>query len=256
MKFRNLIPCEMCTHILGKASTLKILFDHQVPLSINGLDRGQLFARLDSPLHKENLYDNFLPYSESRIEENLKRFTTETNRTFDKLGISSDERKLIMPELRYFPGTNFLPYTIPYFLFHPYDEESMKNTIIEKLGWKRPDHDDIHSHHDCDVKMACFAIYAAMGTGGQLDYELSVDIREGKLSREKALKRLASAEKEIDISDSPYESIEEYFGIPKDIFERRIQQKAKIYPILDYIEKCIMPIYKLFKKQNDPFMNL
>jgi len=85
MKFRNLIPCEMCTHILGKALTLKILFDHQVLLSINGLDRGQLFARLNYPLYREFLYDNFLPYSESRIEENLKRFTLKTNMTFAKL---------------------------------------------------------------------------------------------------------------------------------------------------------------------------
>jgi hypothetical protein len=107
----------------------------------------------------------------------------------DKRELAQVKREFII-DLDRFEHAATVPDLVAFFLYHPYDEEAMKSTLEENVGWQRPPNDAIMSHHDCAIHdAAAYLYYQSLGYP-LLAQELSAGIRLGEITREQALERL------------------------------------------------------------------
>ena len=127
----------------------------------------------------------------------------------------------------------------------------MKKTLIEKVGWRRPNKDDLHGHYDCELKKTVGFVFSKLGFS-DLDFELSQDIRESKLSREEAIKRLDRAKKELTGISRPFLKYEEFFGMSEADWLRRTKLLLKLRPAYRLMIKLSTPIITKMKK--DPLL--
>ena len=224
------LPCLMCTYILGPALVAKAAIEHRVPLKIWGLDRGQLFARLTETECRRAIYDQLVEFNPAaariRQEAGLKKIGA----LLSKLGLNVQERHTIMPAGPTLKGTDLVPEQLRYYLFHSYDEATIKQTIQEHAGWVPPAGDDMRGHFDCELKKAVSYTYPAMGICSPLEWELSVDIREGKITREAAMERVAAERRRALSCERPYEAYRLRFGLSESAFERKIRSLRAIAP--------------------------
>jgi hypothetical protein len=93
-------------------------------------------------------------------------------------------------DLERFERAATVPDLVGFFLYYPYDEELLKRTLEEHIGWKRPPDDAIMSHHDCAIHDAAAYLYHKCLGYPLLAQELSAAIRMGEVTREQALERL------------------------------------------------------------------
>lgn len=232
LKSNNIKPCQMCSILLGCIGIIKIAIDNQVPLIMWGSDHGQLFYNIQSPLIKKQLLGYLSPYIESKAKNNMEKMIEYMRNEFNKLGVTHEEQKLFIPETPYLRDTTSVPQFLHYFLFHPYDEESIKQTLIKEIGWVRPSGDELRGHFDCALKPAVIAAESNVLPEPHLKFELSVDIRQGKLTREQALERLEHENKKVENTvENPYKLYEKWFDIPLKTFEkkiRRVKMKARL----------------------------
>jgi hypothetical protein len=224
------LPCLMCTYILGPALVAKAAIEHRVPLIIWGLDRGQLFARLTEKKSRCAIYDQLVAFDPAaariRQEAGLKKIGA----MLSKLGLSASERSTIMPAGPTLEGTDLVPEQLRYYLFHVYDEVMIKQTIQTHAGWVPPDGDALRGHFDCELKKAVSYTYPAMGICSPLEWELSVDIREGKITREAAMERVAAERTRALSCERPYEAYQQYFGLSERAFAGKIRALRAIAP--------------------------
>jgi hypothetical protein len=85
-----------------------------------------------------------------------------------------------------------LPEFVGYFLYQDYDEKTMMADLEKELGWTRPEDRQLLTHADCAVHEAAGYLHHHVFGHSMLCFELSVMIREGRMTREKALERLAA----------------------------------------------------------------
>ena len=252
-KPHNYIPCKVCSYTLAYPLMTKIAVEYSVPKIMWGFDRGQLFSNLFT------MPDKWLV--DTGLHQNPKTSVADVVRSTEKelieLGLSPEQRKLIVPSHLDLTGTGETPEHVSFFLFHPYDEEKMKRVLIENMGWVRPPDDAVHGHYDCGMKQAVSYAELAIGMGGMLEGELSVDIREGKLSRVFALKRLEKEHKEIVCCEHPFKTIEDVCGISEESFLRKTRRLGRIAPIINGVFRIVAKIHGLFSETaNDPLFFL
>ncbi len=84
--------------------------------------------------------------------------------------------------------TRPFPYTINPFPIIGYDEHTIYQTI-SKLGWKRPDDVDPNSSN-CQLNSFGIVKHKKNLNFHPYDYEMSMLVRLGKISRDEALKRI------------------------------------------------------------------
>jgi len=221
-------PCPACFSA-GFGMTLKVAVERRIPLIVHGRSRSQMFKELAPGTRDPTL--RLIPLS-------LAPFDAEANaravRKFSKalrlmlLTVRNrDLRRRAAREYFIEPGLPADPEAVPeiigYFLFRPYDERRMMDTLEAEIGWRRPERTDILTHHDCDAHDAADYLYRHAHGYHNLCFELSVMIREGAISREEAEERLSM---EPDAEAVPEDSL-------RIVFERLGLDRAGLTGILE-----------------------
>ena len=202
-------PCAAC-FLAGFGMTLKVAVERQIPLILHGRSRSQMFKELApgtrDPTVRLIALSN-APFDAEANARAVRRFS-KALRLLLLIVRDRELRRLAAREYLADPDLLADPQAVPeflgYFLFRPYDERRMMDTLESEIGWRRPERSDILTHHDCDAHDAAdYMHYHAHGYHN-LCFELSVMIREGAISRDEAEERLSS---EPDAGAAPEDSL-------------------------------------------------
>ena len=104
--------------------------------------------------------------------------------------------KVFFPDFFEVLGSDMIPEFLGYFIYHDYNEDFIKKFLGENTIWK-PSEDESSSHSDCLIHDAVEYIRYKMFGYTILRPELSVAVRQGRISREEALKLVETEESSI-----------------------------------------------------------
>jgi len=215
---RNGLPvCLPCSSLCWLV-TRKIAIEHHIPFIVSGADRGQLLHSLSAETGHVSgsaaIWDMLTPYSEEKTQQADNPKTARKLRSWlGRFDLPSEYCAELYPDAEFLPGTNAVPLGLPYFLFHPYREKEIKRILSHEAGWKTPVNDHLHAHHDCLLHDAA-AVFLCEATGHTKTVgEISVDVREGEISREEAIAVQEHERRRLDDSRKPYAIFQSYFGI-------------------------------------------
>ncbi|RLF29158.1 MAG: hypothetical protein DRJ99_03840 [Thermoplasmata archaeon] len=188
------IPCKGCS--LGMYGTsFKFAFEKNIPLVIHGRSPQQMLREF-----APDSRDPFVPFIENSLSENNKEKQLKTLLEFAKrleklLSIENEKEDPLIDEIRtkFFPDVSrlldadMIPDFMGYFIYHEYDEEKIKSFLEKNLNWRRAENDGLLTHGDCYIHDAVeYLRYKKQGHTIMIP-ELAVMVRQGKISREKAL---------------------------------------------------------------------
>ncbi len=170
LKFGSSI-CISCIRMVNNLS-LKTAIEKNIPMVMLGNSPGQLIQS-----------ENEIIYQDNRIPYELKKGLFKP--LADKVG---DEvyQYLLLDKKDY--QTKPFPHTINPFPIIGYDETAIYKTISE-LGWRRPEDVDPNSSN-CQLNSLGIVKHKEKLNFHPYDYEMSMLVRLGKISREEALRRV------------------------------------------------------------------
>lgn len=203
-------PCQAC-YIIMYGNFIKKASEEGIPMAIHGASRPQLFKILSNENNKKQAYWPLLEMALTPIEN------INISDTYEKVwGIYAKNMSIeILNEVnRHFPDytSKSLAEFVPYFLYHPYDENKIVQFLELKMNWKRHHNYDTFTHFDCAVHDAAMYLFELTKGRSFIMSEISVSIREGTISRDDAIKRM----KEEKFNQIPIKSLQElsnYVGI-------------------------------------------
>ena len=226
-------PCPGCSYS-SYALSYKLAFERNIPLVVHGRSRSQMFRELlaGSP-------DAFLPF----VKLNLSPYDHAANLAatldarqrleyFISLAIKDEAlRARFLEEFFPPPGAiekaENLPEFVGYFLYQAYNEQKMMGELETELGWMRPEDRQLLTHADCAVHEAASYLHHQVFGHSMLCFELSVMIREGRMTREKAMERLGT---ESPLDQPPEKSL-------AYMCDRLCMERAEIAPIAKRLSK-------------------
>jgi len=170
LKFGSSI-CISCIRMVNNLS-LKTAIEKNIPMVMLGNSPGQLIQSENEIIYR----DNRIPYG---LKKGLFKPLAE------KVG---DEvyQYLLLDKKDY--QTKPFPYTINPFPIIGYDEALIYKSISE-LGWRRPEDVDPNSSN-CQLNSLGIVKHKEKLNFHPYDYEMSMLVRLGKISREEALRRI------------------------------------------------------------------
>ena len=194
LKFGSSI-CISCIRMVTNLS-LKTAIEKNIPMVMIGNSPGQLIQSENEIIYQ----DNKIPY---QLKKQLFKPLA------DKIGDEIYYYFLLNKE-EY--KTKPFPYTISPFPIIGYDENIIYQTIA-KLGWERPDDVDPNSSN-CQLNSLGIIKHKENLNFHPYDYEMSMLVRLGKISRDEALRRVEDPDNKasklaneiaakLDVSTSP-----------------------------------------------------
>ncbi|MCD6468597.1 MAG: hypothetical protein J7L32_04750 [Thermoplasmata archaeon] len=197
------IPCKGCS-VGAYGTSFKFAFERNIPLVVHGRTPAQIFREF-----APESSDPAVPFVESNLLEfdekrNLQTLMSVVERLTGLLSGGSKEKSGLMDEMIkvFFPdffevlGSDMIPEFLGYFIYHDYNEDFIKKFLGENTIWK-PSEDESSSHSDCLIHDAVEYIRYKMFGYTILRPELSVAVRQGRISREEALKLVETEESSI-----------------------------------------------------------
>jgi len=194
-------PCFGCI-MPGFFLAARAMLERKIPFFVHGRTPFQLFR---------NFYKNSSDPSIRMMELNLQNYSAkEILRFYRKMNFNTQlflwwlirkkaDRKMVAEKIFKVPklDTQFVPEMISYFLFEKYDEESIKDKLEkEHIGYKRPSHDALLGHGDCEIHEAAKILFKAKHNVIIEGLELAVMLRHGEITPEEAKKKLEQTEED------------------------------------------------------------
>ena len=250
--FKNAIKrgklCGLCTGLCTYI-TRKIAIERHIPFYVLGADRGQLFRDLSpetGPLSGARAVAAMLsPYTkEKTIRQERPGKTKQMRKWLQQFGFSETAARDLYPQSVPLPGTDMLPMNLQFFAFHDYQEKEIKNTLVNEANWIRPEDDQLHSHHDCIFHNAATYYFREANQTTITTGEICVDVREGAISKEEALKTLEIEQLHLDQMDEPYSVFQEHFGIESAYLHKAAKAFGRRMKILTNMRKLQMKLKK------------
>ncbi|HDZ00171.1 MAG TPA: hypothetical protein ENH52_01720 [Nitrospirae bacterium] len=174
LKFGSSV-CISCIRMVNNLS-LKTAIEKNIPMVMLGNSPGQIIQSENELIYQ----DNKIPYE---LKKNLFKPLSDKigSEIHDYFLLSKDQYK-IKP----------FPYTLNPFPIIGYDEKKIYQTIA-KLGWQKPDDVDPNSTN-CRLNSFGIIKHKEKLNFHPYDYEMSMLVRLGIISREEALKRVEDPE--------------------------------------------------------------
>lgn len=198
------IPCKACS-IGAYGTSFKFAFEKNIPLVIHGRSPSQMFRDF-IPSNR----DPTIPFIENNLSEYSKKNQIKTLReVLQRIqGLSVKENKesndvLKKMKQEFFPKTfkiltaRMIPEFLGFFVYHEYDENKIKDFLEKNINWKRPEKDTRIAHADCLIHDAVEYIRRKKFGYTLLTPELSVLIRQGKITKKEATKIIKENEETI-----------------------------------------------------------
>lgn len=202
-------PCVACS-FLGIALAQRYCFDQKIPFFVHGRARNQMLREISKYSHDSYLPHYPLNYRRFNFEENLHALKS-MRRSLDKVMKMLIPDKLLREtfQRQYFldpeecQREKFIPQFIAYFLMHDYNENEviafMEKHVLSNESMRLKE----YHHFDCLAHPAFMYIYKQAFGWSLLELEVAFDVRDGKVSRDNALKLI---ENEEEVHEIPEES--------------------------------------------------
>lgn len=248
--------CGLCT-ALCTAFTRKIAIEKQIPFIVLGADRGQLLRDLAPEVGPmsgaRTITDMLTPYS---VEKTLRKDNQQQSKRMrgwlSHFGFSPEMLEEIYPCATPLEGSQAVPLSLQYFLFHPYNEKEIKRILTEETGWQLPENDHLHAHHDCDFHDAATYFFREAHNTTITNGEMAVDVREGAIAYDEAMEALTIEEKRLNNMAEPYAVFQKYFDIPASFLHAAAKRNRRQTNVLRNLRKIQMifskPKLRMFDK--------
>lgn len=231
------VPCPGCSYATGLISH-RIAVERNIPMMFHGRSRSQMFRELapgSSDIFTSFLKHNFLPYEPDVIKtaflEVMGKVEGFIKSTLPDRAIREKFRQAFFPPLDIYREMARPPELLGYFLYFPYDERAMMKELEAETGWSKPRDLSLLTHNDCLVHDAVDYLYPQAFDFPLLSFELSVMIREGDLTREEALERLAEEERMVGYPEESLGFLCDRLGLSPGelpIIMKRVKEKHKL----------------------------
>lgn len=232
------LTCIACAQ-LGYALLYKLAFDRGIPLAVHGRSRVQMFKELAA-----GSKDPFIPFIASNLAPHdtrqikqagysvLAKMDYFLQKVFpDATELARVKREFVV-DIEQFEHAAAVPDLMAYFLYHPYDEERLKRTLEERIGWQRPKEDAILSHHDCAIHDAAAYLYHRSLGYPLLALELSTAVRMGDITRDQALARLRAERCLWEYPAASMNTLQERLGITEEAIGPIIRKARLLHKLL------------------------
>jgi hypothetical protein len=199
------IPCKGCS--LGAYGTsFKFAFEKNIPIVIHGRSPPQMLRDF-IPASKDPtipfIENNLSDYSRLSQIKTLKGVLDGVKRLSPKNQIDENMALLKKISKQFLPNplkvitAKMIPEFLGYFIYHEYDENKVKNFLEKNVNWKRSEKDNRLTHADCLIHDAVEYIRLKKFGYTLLNPELSVLIRQGKMTKKEAIDIIKENEKTI-----------------------------------------------------------
>lgn len=226
------IPCKACS-LATYGTSFKFAFEKKIPFVIHGRTPSQIFREF-IPESKDPtipfIKNNMKPYNKElqrktiiQVAEKISTLLSDHQNKDKKL--SQKVLKLFFPDIKDILKSDLIPEFLGFFMYHDYDEKQIKDTLEKKLNWKRPQNDNTFTHRDCLIHDAVEYLRIKKHGYTLLEPEISVQIRQNKIPRKQAIKRV---KQEKNIKTKPVESIKilcNELDIDHDSFIKFLKQR-------------------------------
>jgi hypothetical protein len=204
-------PCIPCS-FFALALEHKYCFDHRIPFFVHGRARNQMLRELSKYSHDTYLPYYGLNYRPFKIEDHLQTARS-VRKGFDRLMtmLIKDEREREEFKGRYLVDPSelkkqqFVPQFVAFFLMQDYDEPEIIDFMSKQVLRKEDNKLKEYHHYDCLAHPAFMYIYKHAFGWSLMELEIAFDVRDGKISRERAIKLI---ENEKEVHQIPEESFD------------------------------------------------
>lgn len=184
-------PCIACA-FGGYFLAMKACFDKRIPFFIHGRSPYQMYRN-----YYPGSNDMFLPMMAINLQPHSFSSITEIYRLIHQkmkqiIHLLADDQSLANEIIGEFIADEtlfkeeFAPEFLSYFIYHPYDEEDMKQVLIQNIGWQRPEDDHLLGHQDCKIHHASGQMYQFLNGVNVLEPDVASMLRFEALTPAKA----------------------------------------------------------------------
>lgn len=218
---KYLSPC-LCCSFLGYAIMINYASKIDAAVMIHGRSPYQMlrnYSNLDNDYFKPFITEGLQNQMEDP-KELLEVIISKIDQFVDKKLAASIKEKFLTDCYK----NGFRPF-VAYFLYHPYDKNQIVDFLTEKTGWKIQSEEE---HFDCLIHHGALYIKNIIARRCHLMPELSVMIRENKITRNQALEMAENLNK-ID-EKLALEELNTFCDYA-NLSSRKMLLKAKIYSL-------------------------
>jgi hypothetical protein len=201
-------PCYTCSYVMF-GIFLKTASEQGIPMAIHGRSRPQML-KIYSGDNELDVYMPFLKMALTPIVQiDIPKTYSEVVEILTRLVPPSEMSKFA----QFFPDykNGFVAELVPFFVYHPYNQSEILTFLEHHMNWKQHSNQKLFSHFDCAVHPASQYLYQLAEGRSFYMPELSVSIREGSLSRERALNEMEQ-EKLLAIPSESMKVLCDYIG--------------------------------------------
>ena len=203
-------PCIGCP-VPGTFNFTRICQEKRIPFFIHGRSPYQTFRN-----YFEDTRDMYVPMLEVGLQEHSFDKVYALNKLLDKKARGWLDRLFENPEQwkaaygEFFldperMSSEFAPEHLAFFLYHPYDEERMKQVLEKEVGYVRPESDGLLTHGDCMIHDAASYLFQQIHGHNHVVLEVATMLRHGVLTQDEGRVIIEREERKVQY---PKESIE------------------------------------------------
>lgn len=202
-------PCLACA-FAGFFLTLKLCYERRIPFFVAGRSTSQIFRNF-----YEGSKDLFIPMMNLNVSNYSMDEIATLYRSLNEsilewvAGLFDDKRDIDAMYREFFVETErltseFCPEIVSFFLYEPYDEESIKQEIERALDYRRASNDELLSHLDCKIVDVANHLYRQVHGLSILAQEVAVMLRRGELDIDRAKKLLSDEPEPAALRESTH----------------------------------------------------
>jgi len=189
-------PCIACA-MAGYFHFTRICHERRIPFFVHGRSPFQMFRNL-----REGSGDIFVSMVRTGIEEHSPANLMKLNAMVDgklrellgQVFDTGEEIERVYREFFVDPrlfGPDLVPEHLGFFVYHPYDEERIKQMMEKEVGYRRPSGDVLLGHGDCEIHDASSHLFEKVHGVSMVTLEIAAMLRHGALTRGEAEAMLA-----------------------------------------------------------------
>ncbi len=194
-------PCIACS-VFGTLLTQRYCFDNRIPFIVHGRAPNQMLREL-SPCSN----DMYLPYYSWNyrnvgFHERIKALKLQRKQLGWLLRMAirdRRERETLKAQILLDPDAcrreGFVPDFKAFFLMQDYNENEIVEFMRSKVSDEKKSALELYQHNDCLAHSAFMEIYRRAYGWSLYEFEMAFDVRDGRISKEKALELINADEK-------------------------------------------------------------
>ena len=221
-------PCPACA-MAGYFNFTRVCHEKKIPFFIHGRSPYQMFRNFyegSGDLFIRMVQRGIEEYSPEKLISLHTMIDGKLRELLDRLFDNDEGKERVYAEFFVDPrelSRDLVPEHLGFFVYHPYDEENMKQVIEREAKYKRPKEDGLLGHGDCMIHDASAWLFEQLHGASMVMLEVAAMVRHGSLTHAEArdmLDRNAMSESRAKPS---IEHLCDSLGISREKFTRIVE---------------------------------